>query len=221
MAPSGAGSPPSVGVHHPGRDLGLDRPDRPLGPEDGLRAGPRVAGDGLSPRARFRQPIGKAVPAGKARGPGDRSLAASGIEASSLDLEITESSAMQSAELTINTLLELKRLGVAISLDDFGTGYSSLNYLKRFPIDRVKLDQSFVRDMTRNPEDAAIVRAVISMAHTLKLVVVAEGVETEDQLAFLRHHRCDEIQGFLFSPPVEAIEFRKLLLRKQALTAVA
>ena len=149
------------------------------------------------------------------------SLAASGIEASSLDLEITESSAMQNAELTINTLLELKRLGVAISLDDFGTGYSSLNYLKRFPIDRVKLDQSFVRDMTRNPEDAAIVRAVISMAHTLKLVVVAEGVETEDQLAFLRHHRCDEIQGFLFSPPVEAIEFRKLLLRKQALTAVA
>jgi len=149
------------------------------------------------------------------------SLAASGIDAGSLDLEITESSAMQNAELTINTLLELKRLGVAISLDDFGTGYSSLNYLKRFPIDRVKLDQSFVRDMTRNPEDAAIVRAVISMAHTLKLVVVAEGVETEEQLAFLRHHRCDEIQGFLFSPPVEAVEFQRLLLRKQALTAVA
>jgi diguanylate cyclase (GGDEF)-like protein/PAS domain S-box-containing protein len=149
------------------------------------------------------------------------SLEASGTAAGSLDLEITESSAMQNAELTIDTLLELKRLGVAISLDDFGTGYSSLNYLKRFPIDRVKLDQSFVRDMTRNPEDAAIVRAVISMAHTLKLVVVAEGVETEEQLAFLRHHRCDEIQGFLFSPPVEAVEFQKLLLRKQALTAVA
>ena len=149
------------------------------------------------------------------------SLVASGIDAGSLDLEITESSAMQNAELTINTLLELKRLGVAISLDDFGTGYSSLNYLKRFPIDRVKLDQSFVRDMTRNSEDAAIVRAVISMAHTLKLVVVAEGVETEEQLAFLRQHRCDEIQGFLFSPPVEAAEFRKLLLRNQTLTASA
>jgi diguanylate cyclase (GGDEF)-like protein/PAS domain S-box-containing protein len=148
-------------------------------------------------------------------------LAASGIDAGSLDLEITESSAMQNAELTINTLLELKQLGVAISLDDFGTGYSSLNYLKRFPIDRVKLDQSFVRDMTRDPEDAAIVRAVISMAHALNLVVVAEGVETEDQLAFLRHHRCDEIQGFLFSPPVEAVEFQRLLLRRQALTAVA
>ena len=148
------------------------------------------------------------------------SLVAGGIDAGSLDLEITESSAMQNAELTINTLLELKRLGVAISLDDFGTGYSSLNYLKRFPIDRVKLDQSFVRDMTRNSEDAAIVRAVISMAHTLKLVVVAEGVETEEQLAFLRQHRCDEIQGFLFSPPVEAAEFRKLLLRNQTLTAV-
>jgi diguanylate cyclase (GGDEF)-like protein/PAS domain S-box-containing protein len=149
------------------------------------------------------------------------SLAASGIDAGSLDLEITESSAMQNAELTINTLLELKRLGVSISLDDFGTGYSSLNYLKRFPIDRVKLDQSFVRDMTRNPEDAAIVQAVISMAHTLKLVVVAEGVETEDQLAFLRRHRCDEMQGFLFSPPVEPSEFQKLLVRRQALPAIA
>jgi len=149
------------------------------------------------------------------------SLASSGISAGSLDLEITESSAMQNAELTIATLLELKGLGVAISLDDFGTGYSSLNYLKRFPIDRVKLDQSFVHDMTRSPEDGAIVRAVISMAHTLRLVVVAEGVETEDQLAFLRHHRCDEIQGFLFSPPVEAIAFQKLLLRNQTLTAVA
>ena len=149
------------------------------------------------------------------------SLAASGIDAASLDLEITESSAMQNAELTINTLLELKRLGLAISLDDFGTGYSSLNYLKRFPIDRVKLDQSFVRDMTRNPEDAAIVQAVISMAHTLKLVVVAEGVETEDQLAFLRKHRCDEMQGFLFSPPVEPEEFQKLLVRRQPLPATA
>ena len=148
-------------------------------------------------------------------------LAVSGIDAGSLDLEITESSAMQNAELTINSLLELKQLGVSISLDDFGTGYSSLNHLKRFPIDRVKLDQSFVRDMTRNSEDAAIVQAVISMAHTLKLVVVAEGVETEDQLAFLRHHRCDEMQGFLFSRPIEPQEFQKLLVRRRTLPAIA
>jgi len=149
------------------------------------------------------------------------SLEASGIDAGSLDLEITESSAMQNAELTINTLLELKGLGVGISLDDFGTGHSSLNYLKRFPIDRVKLDQSFVRDMTRNSEDATIVQAVISMAHALKLVVVAEGVETRDQLAFLQQHGCDQMQGFLFSRPVEPAEFRKLLGRKQALPAIA
>ena len=128
---------------------------------------------------------------------------------------------MENAEVTVNTLWELRRLGVGISMDDFGTGYSSLNYLKRFPIDRVKLDRSFVRDIATNPEDAAIVRAVISMAHTLRLVVAAEGVENEDQLAFLREHRCDEMQGFLFSPPVEPLEFQKLLARRQPLPAIA
>ncbi len=148
-------------------------------------------------------------------------LSSSGLDAGSLDLEITESNAMENAEVTVNTLWELRRLGVGISMDDFGTGYSSLNYLKRFPIDRVKLDRSFVRDVVTNPEDAAIVRAVISMAHTLRLVVAAEGVENEDQLAFLRDHRCDEMQGFLFSPPVEPLEFQKLLTRRQPLPAIA
>jgi EAL domain-containing protein (putative c-di-GMP-specific phosphodiesterase class I) len=128
---------------------------------------------------------------------------------------------MENADLTINTLWELRRLGVGISMDDFGTGYSSLNYLKRFPIDRVKLDQSFVRDVVANPEDAAIVRAVIAMAHTLRLIVAAEGVENEDQLSFLRQHQCDEMQGFLFSPPVAAAEFQNLLLRRQSLPASA
>jgi len=150
-----------------------------------------------------------------------RALSSSGVDAGSLDLEITESNAMENAEITVNTLWELRRLGVGISMDDFGTGYSSLNYLKRFPIDRVKLDQSFVRDVVTNPEDAAIVRAVIAMAHTLKLVVTAEGVENEDQLAFLRQNRCDEMQGFLFSPPVEPAEFPKLLTRRQPLPAIA
>jgi predicted signal transduction protein with EAL and GGDEF domain len=148
-------------------------------------------------------------------------LSANGVEADRLDLEITESSAMENAELTINTLWELRKLGVGISMDDFGTGYSSLNYLKRFPIDRVKLDRSFVQDVVTNSEDAAIVRAVIAMAHTLKLVVVAEGVENENQLAFLRQQRCDEMQGFLFSPPVDPREFEKLLQRRQALPAIA
>jgi EAL domain-containing protein (putative c-di-GMP-specific phosphodiesterase class I) len=148
-------------------------------------------------------------------------LASSDVAPGSLDLEITESSAMENAEVTVNTLWELRRLGVGISMDDFGTGYSSLNYLKRFPIDRVKLDRSFVRDVVANPEDAAIVRAVISMAHTLRLVVVAEGVENEDQLAFLRQHRCDEMQGYLFSPPVAPEDFRQLLTRRQPLPAIA
>ena len=148
-------------------------------------------------------------------------IESSGIEASLLDLEITESSAMENAELTTNTLWELRRLGVGISMDDFGTGYSSLNYLKRFPIDRVKLDRSFVRDVATNSEDAAIVRAVIAMAHTLRLVVVAEGVENEDQLAFLRKHRCDEMQGFLFSPPVESEKLLELLERGASVSAIA
>ena len=148
-------------------------------------------------------------------------LSASEIEAGSLDLEITESSAMENPQLAINTLWELRKLGVGISMDDFGTGYSSLNYLKKFPIDRLKLDHSFVRDVVTKPEDAAIVRAVINMAHTLQLVVVAEGVENQEQLVFLRQQRCDEMQGFLFSPAIEAAEFEKLLRRRQALFAIA
>ena len=148
-------------------------------------------------------------------------LQASGVDPGSLDLEITETNAMENADHTITTLWELRRLGVGVSMDDFGTGYSSLNYLKRFPIDRVKLDRSFVRDVVTNSEDAAIVRAVIAMAHTLRLVVTAEGVENSDQLSFLRQHRCDEMQGFLFSPPVSAGEFRELLRRRQTLPAIA
>ncbi len=138
-------------------------------------------------------------------------LESSDLEPACLDLEITESNAMQNAENSISSLRELKTLGVSISMDDFGTGYSSLNYLKRFPIDRIKIDQSFVRDVTRYPDDAAIAIAVIAMAHSLKLGVVAEGVETEEQLSFLRQNRCDEMQGYLFSRPVPPEQFEVLL----------
>jgi diguanylate cyclase (GGDEF)-like protein len=125
-----------------------------------------------------------------------------GLPAGCLELEITESNAMQNADNSIHTLTELKNLGVKIAMDDFGTGYSSLNYLKRFPIDTLKLDRSFIRDVTTDAEDAAIVSAVISMAHSLNLHVVAEGVETEAQLDLLREQKCDRIQGFFFSPPL-------------------
>jgi diguanylate cyclase (GGDEF)-like protein/PAS domain S-box-containing protein len=138
-------------------------------------------------------------------------LQAAGLSPGSLDLEITESNAMQNAELSISALWDLKNLGVRLSMDDFGTGYSSLNYLKRFPIDRIKIDQSFVRDVPHNADDAAIVAAIVAMAHSMKLATVAEGVETEEQLEFLREQRCDEMQGYLFSPPVPAAKFDDLL----------
>jgi diguanylate cyclase (GGDEF)-like protein/PAS domain S-box-containing protein len=140
------------------------------------------------------------------------------IPAASLDLEITESNAMQNAEVSISTLQDLKGLGIRLSMDDFGTGYSSLNYLKRFPIDRIKIDQSFVRDVPHDADDAAIAAAVIAMAHRLELTVVAEGVETEDQLAFLRQNQCDEMQGYLYSAPVSAEEFEKLLRANRRLS---
>ena len=149
-----------------------------------------------------------------------RVLDESGIDPKTLELEITESNAMQNAENTIHILRELKALGVRISMDDFGTGYSSLNYLKRFPIDTLKLDQSFVRDITTDVRDAAIVSAVISMAHSLDLKVIAEGVETEQQLAFLHQQRCNRIQGFFFSAPMPTERLETYLLdRREHLAA--
>jgi diguanylate cyclase (GGDEF)-like protein/PAS domain S-box-containing protein len=138
-------------------------------------------------------------------------LQETGLEADKLDLEITESNAMQNAEHSINTLWGLKKRGVRISMDDFGTGYSSLNYLKRFPIDRIKLDQSFVRDLPSDKDDAAIAMAVIAMGRSLELVVIAEGVETEEQLAFLKGHKCDQLQGFLLSRPLPPEAFGQFL----------
>lgn len=134
-------------------------------------------------------------------------LARSGLEPRFLDLEITESVIMNDAESTIRMLDQLKELGVLLSVDDFGTGYSSLSYLKRFPIDRLKIDQSFVRDVTTDANDAAITDAIIAIAKQLKLSVVAEGVETIEQLRFLRRHSCDQIQGFYLSQSLSADSF--------------
>ncbi|MGE5716498.1 MAG: EAL domain-containing protein, partial [Acidobacteriota bacterium] len=133
-----------------------------------------------------------------------------------LDLEITESSAMQNLEESARVLRQLKDLGARVSLDDFGTGYSSLSLLKRLPIDRIKIDQSFVHNVTRDPEDAAIVAAVIAMAHRLNLVVVAEGVETREQLEYLREQGCDRIQGYVFSRALDPSELENLLRSRGA-----
>jgi diguanylate cyclase (GGDEF)-like protein len=128
-----------------------------------------------------------------------------------LELELTETALMSNAERTIGVLGRLKELGVKCSIDDFGTGYSSLAYLQRFPIDKLKIDIAFVRDITTNPNDAAIALAIISMAHSLKLRVIAEGVETRPQLEYLRRNRCDEIQGYFFSRPLPADEMGQLV----------
>lgn len=138
-------------------------------------------------------------------------LAETGLEARYLDLELTESLLISDVEHAISTLQELKALGVRLSIDDFGTGYSSLAYLKRFPIDTLKIDQTFVRDLTTDPDDAAIVLTIIGLAQSLRLHVIAEGVESEAQLAYLRKHKCNEMQGYLFSPPISADAFEDLL----------
>jgi diguanylate cyclase (GGDEF)-like protein len=142
-----------------------------------------------------------------------------GIEPCCLEVEITESNAMQNAEHTMYILRELKAIGVRISMDDFGTGYSSLNYLKRFPIDTLKLDRSFIKDVNTDANDAAIVTAVIQMAHSLNLKVVAEGVEREDQLEFLTRQRCDIIQGYLFSKPLPVDQLETFMSERKAATA--
>jgi EAL domain-containing protein (putative c-di-GMP-specific phosphodiesterase class I) len=128
-----------------------------------------------------------------------------------LVLEITESAILQNVDETIRTLQELHTMGVKLSIDDFGKGYWPLSYLRTFPIDCLKIDQAFVRDMLRHPDDAAIVKAMISLAHSLKLEVIAEGVESKEQMSFLQENSCDVLQGFLFSQPVPVDEFSKLL----------
>ncbi|MBA2526177.1 MAG: EAL domain-containing protein [Pyrinomonadaceae bacterium] len=142
-----------------------------------------------------------------------------GLDPNFLELELTEGSIMKDPNQAIRKLHELKAMGIQISVDDFGTGYSSLNYLKRFPIDTLKVDQSFVRDINTDPDNEAIVSAIITLAHALKLNVIAEGVETQEQLESLRVLRCDEVQGFLFSQPLSVAEFTDLLAERLSVSA--
>jgi len=141
-----------------------------------------------------------------------RVLEDSGLPAACLELEITEGALAHNADASIALLCQIKEMGVRIAIDDFGTGYSSLSYLKRFPVDKLKIDRSFVRDLTIDVDDAAITQAIIAIARKLGLQVIAEGVETEGQLQFLRQHHCDEVQGYYLSPPLDTAEMARFIV---------
>ncbi|HEY9702925.1 MAG TPA: EAL domain-containing protein, partial [Allocoleopsis sp.] len=140
-----------------------------------------------------------------------------GINPENLDLELTESMLVENKELAIKQLNSLKELGLKIAIDDFGTGYSSLSYLQQFPFDILKIDQVFVRNITQDQKSLHITKSIIQMANSLNLKVIAEGVETEQELKFLQQNNCDEMQGFLFSRPLPAKEFEDLLSSKKCL----
>jgi EAL domain-containing protein (putative c-di-GMP-specific phosphodiesterase class I) len=143
-----------------------------------------------------------------------RALASTGLEARYLQLELTESMIMHEAERVTESLERLKDMGMELAIDDFGTGYSSLSYLKRFPIDRLKIDRSFVQDVTADTDDEAIIGAIIALTRKLGLRTIAEGVETREQLEFLRDQGCDEVQGFLLSRPLAPMDCAPLLARE-------
>ena len=151
----------------------------------------------------------------------DRIVRKTGLAPNCLELEIIESMLMHDVESAMLIMRELKQLGIRLAMDDFGTGYSSLSYLKRFPFDKLKIDISFVREVTTDPESAAIARSIIAMGHNLNLRVIAEGIETAGQLAYLRSHGCDEMQGFLFSRALPAVEFEELLREDRRLETPA
>ena len=146
-----------------------------------------------------------------------KALADSGLDPQFLELEITESMSMADPEQSVPLLTRLKETGVTLSIDDFGTGFSSLSYLRRFPVDRLKIDLSFVREITSDPGSLAISEAIITMSHSLNLEVIAEGVETEGQLELLGERHCDLMQGYLFSPPLAAADFERLLAEDRRL----
>jgi EAL domain-containing protein (putative c-di-GMP-specific phosphodiesterase class I) len=142
-------------------------------------------------------------------------LAETGLDPAFLELEITESAVMENPEQAVELLREIRAIGISIAIDDFGTGYSSLAYLKKFPVNTIKIDQSFIAELTKDSDDAAIVESIIQMAHSLNLKVVAEGVETLEQLEFLREKKCHEVQGYYFSKPLPAEQFAEKILNTE------
>ncbi|ELS31470.1 MULTISPECIES: EAL domain-containing response regulator [Pseudanabaena] len=175
--------------------------------EDGLNYGymaVNLSGQHFRPENNLIETIGKI-------------LQETGTNPEHLELELTESIIMQNAELTIQVLSHLQAMGVKIAIDDFGTGYSSLSYLKHFPVNTLKIDHCFIQDITTDRHDATISLAIIELAHSLSLQVVAEGVETAEQIQLLRQYGCDRIQGYFFSPPLPAAEFEKMLIEGKCL----
>lgn len=144
-----------------------------------------------------------------------RALGKSNLDASWLELELTEGILAEDSNNAIDTLDVLEKMGIQLSIDDFGTGYSSFAYLKRFPLHALKVDRCFVKDITSKKDDAAICSAIIAMAHNLNLRVVAEGVEDEEQLVFLKQNDCDYVQGFYYSRPLPAEDFTKMLAQRE------
>jgi EAL domain-containing protein (putative c-di-GMP-specific phosphodiesterase class I) len=140
----------------------------------------------------------------------EESLKEFGLESQHLELEITESLVMNNLESTIENLNRLKKMGLQLSIDDFGTGYSSLSYLKRFNLDKLKIDKSFVRDLERDPNDAAISASIIALAHKMNLKVIAEGVENAQQAEFLKSQQCDEVQGYFYGRPMSVAQIEQL-----------
>ena len=195
------------GFHSSGRGNRLHRPARRVGAQACLRHGGNVAG-GLAGR---RQPVARAVPQPRPGADHRRARsAASGLPPDQLELEITESCLLQNSEATLSTLFQLRSLGVRIAMDDFGTGYSSLSYLQSFPFDTIKIDRSFIPDVTEGVNSLNIVRAVAALANGLGMATIAEGVETQEQLETVRQEGCSEMQGFLFGRPLPAEEIEAL-----------
>ena len=188
-----------------------DRADRRLGFARSLSAEQSLAGCGLAVDDCLREHIGATIQGKGLDLPVVGALRDTGLEAKYLELELTESLIMQDVELAVTTMKELQTLGVQLSIDDFGTGYSSLSALKTFPVARLKIDKSFISDLPVDENDKAVASAVISLGQKLNLRVIAEGVETDAQVAFLREHNCDEMQGFHFSRPIPATDIEKLL----------
>ena len=186
-----------------GRDR-VDHSDRQMGRSRSLPHGRYAVGTGSGQTPDRHQPVTQAVlrpgPAELHRG----NFAGGKLPAGQLELELTESLLLDATEETRQQLIGLKALGLTLAMDDFGTGYSSLSYLKKFPIDVIKIDRSFIKDIPDNQDDVEITSAVIAMARKLHLKVVAEGIETPEQLKFLRRHRCDIGQGYLFDKPIRA-----------------